>query len=71
MHPVLGEIVGWEALLVLLIIAILFGSSKLPHLARSIGEAAHEFRKGLSDEHVDPAPQKDAEDGEQRPDVGA
>ena len=49
MHPVVGEIFGWEALLVLLLIALLFGSSKLPGLARSLGEASREFKKGAAD----------------------
>ena len=44
MTPVLGEIIGWEALLVLLIIALLFGSTRLPKLARSVGQASKEFR---------------------------
>jgi len=47
--PVLGEIVGWELLLVLAIVALLFGSSKLPGLARSMGQAAREFRKGVEE----------------------
>ncbi|MFI5047834.1 MAG: twin-arginine translocase TatA/TatE family subunit, partial [Acidimicrobiia bacterium] len=51
---VLGEIVGWEALLVVAIIAVLFGSSKIPQLARSLGQASHEFRRG-SEEGVDAA----------------
>jgi sec-independent protein translocase protein TatA len=45
--PVLGEIVGWEFLLVLAVAALLFGSSQLPKLARSMGQASKEFRKGL------------------------
>jgi sec-independent protein translocase protein TatA len=49
MVPVVGEIVGWELLLVLAIIALLFGSSKLPGLARSMGQAAKEFRKGVEE----------------------
>ncbi|HXY94282.1 MAG TPA: twin-arginine translocase TatA/TatE family subunit [Acidimicrobiia bacterium] len=49
MHPVLGEIVGWEFLLVLLVAALLFGSSKIPQLARSLGQASKEFRKGLEE----------------------
>jgi sec-independent protein translocase protein TatA len=49
MVPVLGEIVGWELLLVLAIVALLFGSSKLPGLARSMGQAAKEFRKGVEE----------------------
>jgi sec-independent protein translocase protein TatA len=50
MHPFFGEIVGWELLLVLAIIALLFGSSKIPQLARSLGQASKEFRKGLEEE---------------------
>ena len=50
MLPIFGEIIGWEALLVLAIIALLFGSSQLPKLARSLGEASRELKKGLSDE---------------------
>lgn len=50
MHPVVGEIFGWEALLVLLLIALLFGSSRLPGLARSLGEASREFKKGAGDD---------------------
>jgi len=47
--PVLGEIVGWEFLLVLAVAALLFGSSQLPKLARSMGQASKEFRKGIED----------------------
>ncbi len=38
---------GWEIIIVLLIIVLLFGARKLPDLARSIGASAKEFRKGL------------------------
>ena len=48
MHPVVGEIIGWELLLVLAIGALLFGSSRLPKLARSLGSAKSEFEKGLN-----------------------
>jgi TatA/E family protein of Tat protein translocase len=37
---VLGEIVGWELLLVVGIIALLFGSARIPQLARSLGQAS-------------------------------
>jgi sec-independent protein translocase protein TatA len=47
--PVLGEIVGWEFLLVLAVAALLFGSSRIPKLARSMGQASKEFRKGLEE----------------------
>ena len=55
MTPIFGEILGWEALLVVLVIALLFGGSRLPHLARSLGSAKNEFEKGLQEgQHDDP-----------------
>ena len=48
LHPVLGEIIGWELLLVIAIGALLFGSSQLPKLARSLGGAKKEFEHGLA-----------------------
>jgi len=53
---VLGEIVGWEALLVVAIVALLFGSAKIPQLARSLGQASHEFRKGAEEGSAPEAP---------------
>ena len=53
MHPVVGEIIGWEFLLVVAVIVLLFGSTQLPKLARSIGSAKKEFEHGL--EHGDEA----------------
>jgi sec-independent protein translocase protein TatA len=61
MHPVLGEIIGWELLLVIAVVALLFGSTQLPKLARSVGGAKKEFEHGLkhgADDVEDPA--KDA-----------
>ena len=52
MVPILGEIIGWEALLVLGLIALLFGSSQLPKLARSVGQASRELKREL---HADAA----------------
>ena len=48
---------GWEIIIVLVIVLLLFGARKLPDLARSIGASAKEFRKGLDegvDEDADP-----------------
>lgn len=42
-----------ELIIVLLIVLLIFGGSKLPGLARSMGQAASEFRKGLRDDSVD------------------
>jgi sec-independent protein translocase protein TatA len=53
MHPVVAEILGWEFLLVIAIIALLFGSSQIPKLARSLGQASKEFRHGLDEQSAD------------------
>jgi sec-independent protein translocase protein TatA len=41
-----------ELLIVLLVILVLFGGAKLPKLARSLGQAQSEFKRGLSDEEA-------------------
>lgn len=42
-----------ELLIVLLVVLVLFGSTKLPKLARSLGQAQSEFKAGLKDENKD------------------
>jgi sec-independent protein translocase protein TatA len=46
MTPVFGAIVGWELVLIGALVVVLFGSSQLPKLARSIGKVPKEFKKG-------------------------
>jgi sec-independent protein translocase protein TatA len=41
-----------QLLIVLLIVLVLFGGAKLPDLARSLGQAQREFKKG-TDEDLD------------------
>jgi sec-independent protein translocase protein TatA len=38
-----------ELLVILLIVMLLFGASRLPKLARSLGESSKEFKKGLAE----------------------
>jgi sec-independent protein translocase protein TatA len=38
---------GPELLIVLVVVLVLFGGAKLPKLARSMGQAQNEFKKGL------------------------
>jgi sec-independent protein translocase protein TatA len=42
-----------ELLIVLLVILVLFGGSKLPKLARSLGQAQNEFKRGAQESAVD------------------
>jgi sec-independent protein translocase protein TatA len=42
-----------ELIIVLIVILVLFGGSKLPKLARSLGQAQTEFKKGVNSPDVD------------------
>ncbi len=37
----------WQVLIIVVLIAVLFGAKKIPELARSLGKAKGEFKKGL------------------------
>lgn len=76
MNPVLAEIVGWEFLLVIAVAALLFGSSQIPKLAKSLGQASKEFRKGLEQDDDEEAPASkptpaDGRDASGSPDSGS
>ncbi len=60
----MGSIGAPELIIVLLVVLLLFGSTKLPKLARSIGEASKEFKKGVNEgAHEGAAPaQPDADE---------
>ena len=40
----------WELLLVLLIVLLVFGATRLPQIGESLGKAIRNFRKGMSGE---------------------
>ncbi len=40
---------GWEWIILLVALLLLFGAKKLPELARSLGASSREFKKGLED----------------------
>ena len=49
-----------ELLIILVVVLLLFGSTRLPKLARSLGQASKEFKEGVSEGNKDqPAPKPD------------
>ena len=52
-----------ELIIILLIVLIIFGGSKLPQLARSLGQAQKEFKTGLDEGHK-PDGETEADDGD-------
>jgi sec-independent protein translocase protein TatA len=57
---------GPELIIILIVILLLFGGAKLPKLARSLGQAQNEFKRGLKDgaesSDVDGTPAEPAKD---------
>ena len=51
---------GPELLIILVVVLLIFGASRLPSLARSLGASAREFRRGV-DEGVDTEDSEDAD----------
>ena len=50
MHPVLAEIFGPDLIIVIIVVAVvLFGGTQIPKLARSLGSAQSEFKKGVAE----------------------
>jgi sec-independent protein translocase protein TatA len=50
-----------ELLIVLAVVLLLFGSTRLPKLARSLGQASKEFKQGVSEGVKDDTPADKAE----------
>jgi sec-independent protein translocase protein TatA len=51
--------IGWKELLIVLVVVVLiFGTSKLKNVGKDLGEAVKGFKKGM---HDDGAPRVDAE----------
>lgn len=42
-----------ELLIILLIVLVIFGASKLPQLGKGLGEGIKNFKKGIKDEPSD------------------
>lgn len=47
---------GGELMVILVIVLLLFGGSQLPKLARSLGQAQKEFKKGVETEEAEDGP---------------
>lgn len=50
MNPLVAGIFGgWEIVLILAVVLILFGAKKLPELAKGLGQGIKEFKKATSE----------------------
>jgi twin arginine-targeting protein translocase, TatA/E family len=60
----LGNLTGWHALIILAIVILLFGATKLPALARSVGQSMKIFKNEVksSDDTADAKPEDSTND---------
>ena len=51
----LADLIGPDSLIVIavVVVVLLFGGSQLPKLARGLGSASHEFKKGIKEGDLD------------------
>ncbi len=40
---------GWELIIILVIVLILFGANRLPQLAKGMGESIRNFKQGMAE----------------------
>jgi len=61
----IAEIFGMDGAIVAVIaVAVLFGAKKLPEMARSIGRAQGEFKKGVQEGHRTDEAERPADPGD-------
>jgi sec-independent protein translocase protein TatA len=56
----MGSLGPTELIILLVIVLLVFGSSRLPKLARSLGQAQKEFKQGISEGAKDEEPSADS-----------
>jgi sec-independent protein translocase protein TatA len=44
---------GWELIVILAIVLILFGANRLPQLAKGMGESIRNFKQGMTETEVE------------------
>ncbi|MDE6161282.1 MAG: twin-arginine translocase TatA/TatE family subunit [Muribaculaceae bacterium] len=45
----LGNLRGWEWIIIALLILLLFGGKKIPELMRGMGKGVHSFKQGMEE----------------------
>ena len=55
-----------ELLVILVIVLVMFGGSKLPEIARSLGKSMNEFKKGINEGASEKEKEREKEKDEKR-----
>lgn len=57
---------GNEILIIIIVALVLFGGSQLPKIARNLGSAQKEFKKGLAESKAEDEKEKAAKEAEKK-----
>lgn len=59
---------GWQFLIIVLVVLLLFGSKKIPELMKGLGQGIQSFKQGMNEmrDEVNKDPQKDSEAGNKK-----
>lgn len=67
----LGNLRGWEWIIIFLAILLLFGGKKIPELMRGLGKGVHSFRQGMKEARREmESPLDDEEPAEKKTEAG-
>ncbi|MDE7426976.1 MAG: twin-arginine translocase TatA/TatE family subunit [Muribaculaceae bacterium] len=46
---ILGNIRGWQLIILILLLVLLFGGKRIPEMMRSLGKGVHSFKQGVEE----------------------
>ena len=49
-YPLIFGLGGWEILIIVFVILLLFGGAKIPELMKGLGKGVNSFKEGLKDD---------------------
>ena len=58
MEEKMGSVGMPELIIILVIVLIIFGAGKLPHIGENLGQAIRNFKKSTEKDQIDVAPKK-------------
>ncbi len=59
----MGKLGTIELILILVVLLLLFGAKRIPEIARSVGRAMNQFRKGLKEADISADEDEKKDDG--------
>lgn len=57
--PLIFGLGGWEILIIVFVILLLFGGAKIPELMKGLGKGVKSFKEGLKDDEKEDASKKE------------